>query len=236
MTTAILLVDEAPSEERSLRSLLATDGYQVIEAASVVQVLSFLAKQPTRAIVLDLPSVTALALIAAVRERHDLPIVIVSQCESELAQVAALDAGANAYVIKPFRPAEFLARLRATLRRAAIRAQSVEIGPLKVQLDERRASVDGQELELTPIEFDLLEVMARRVGMIVTHRRLLREVWGNASTRDTESVRALVCRLRRKLEPNPGSPRLLHTAASIGYKLKAPDQGRALAPTADSRC
>lgn len=226
MATAILLIEIRSSVDSSIGPMLASEGYEVVRAASATEGLELFARRPLHAVMIDLGE-RERELISAIRKQSQVPIVVVTPQASEAEQVLALDAGANAYVVKPFRPAELLARLRAVLRRASARGagrgHSVQIGPLRMQLDAKRVFVDDIEIELTPTEFSMLEVMALRVGDVVTHRQLLHEVWGATSTQDENSLRVFVFRLRRKLQPTSKSPRLLHTAPGVGYKLRAPE-------------
>jgi two-component system, OmpR family, KDP operon response regulator KdpE len=229
MTPAILVIEDELPMRRVLRTALGTQGYYIWEAGSKNEGLSTFAKRAPQAILLDLglPDGDGLEVVAAVRERSEVPIVVISARGGERDQVLALDSGANDYVTKPFREAELLARLRAALRSASAHAapyeEKLEIGPLRIHPVERKVFVDGNEVSLTPTEFSLLQVMARQAGRVVTHRQLLREVWGASYVEDTQYLRVFMRQLRQKLERNPTSPQLLLTTPGVGYRLKAPD-------------
>jgi two-component system, OmpR family, KDP operon response regulator KdpE len=229
MTPAILVIEDELPMRRVLRTALGTQDYHVWEAGSKSEGLSTFAKRAPQAVLLDLglPDGDGLEVLAALRERSEVPIVVISARSGERDQVVALDSGANDYVTKPFREAELLARLRAALRSALAYAvpfeEKLEIGPLRIHPMDRKVFLDGRAVALTPTEFSLLQVMARQVGRVVTHRQLLREVWGSGYTDDTQYLRVYMRQLRQKLERNPNSPQLLLTTPGVGYRLKAPD-------------
>lgn len=229
MTPAILVIEDELPMRRVLRTALGSEGYQIWEASSKNEGLSLFGKRAPQAILLDLglPDGNGFEVITSVRERSEIPIVVISARGGERDQVMALDSGANDYVTKPFREAELLARLRAALRSAAAHAspyeEKLEIGPLRIRPVERLVYVDGKEISLTPTEFSLLSVMARRAGRVVTYRQLLLEVWGAGYTEDTQYLRVYMRQLRQKLERDPASPQLLLTTPGVGYRLKAPD-------------
>lgn len=229
MTPTILVIEDELPMRRVLRTALGSEGYYVWEAASKSEGLSVFTKRVPQAILLDLglPDGTGFQVIEHVRQRSEVPIVVISAREGERDQVVALDSGANDYVTKPFREAELLARLRAALRSAAAynvpSEERLEIGPLRIRPVERLVYLDGKEVALTPTEFSLLQVMARRAGRVVTYRQLLLEVWGAGYTEDTQYLRVYMRQLRQKLERDPASPQLLLTTPGVGYRLKAPD-------------
>lgn len=229
MTPNILVIEDELPMRRVLRSALGAEGYHIWEASSKSEGMSLFAKRVPQAILLDLglPDGNGFEVIADVRERSEVPIVVISAREAERDQVRALDTGANDYVTKPFREAELLARLRAALRSAAAYyapyEERLEIGPLRIRPVERLVYLDGKEVSLTPTEFSLLQVMARRAGRVVTYRQLLLEVWGAGYTDDTQYLRVYMRQLRQKLERDPASPQLLLTTPGVGYRLKAPD-------------
>lgn len=229
MTPAILVVEDEAPMRRILRNALGAQGYHVWEAGTKRDALSTIAKRAPQAILLDLglPDGNGLDLLKVVRERSEVPIVIISARGEERDQVLALDNGANDYITKPFREAELLARLRAALRSAAAYSaphdERLEIGPLCLHTRERAVFLSGEEVSLTPTEFSLLQVMARQAGRVVTHRQLLREVWGGSYVQDTQYLRVYMRQLRRKLEQDPTSPQLLITTPGVGYRLRAPE-------------
>ena len=227
MTPAILVIEDELPMRRVLRTAIGSQGYYVWEAGSMSEGLSTFAKRAPQAILLDLglPDGDGLEVVAAVRKRSEVPIVIISARGEERDQVRALDSGANDYVTKPFREAELLARLRAALRGAAAYTAPfearMEIGPLRIHPIERVVFLNGVEVPLTPTEFSLLQVMARQAGKVVTHRHLLREVWGASYVEDVQYLRVYMRQLRQKLEQNPNSPQLLITTPGVGYRLRS---------------
>jgi len=229
MTPAILVIEDELPMRRVIRTALGGQGYHVWEAGTKKDAISTIAKSVPQAILLDLglPDGSGLEVLKVVRERSEVPIVVISARGEERDQVLALDSGANDYVTKPFREAELLARLRAALRSAVAYAAPVEermeIGPLRIHPGERTVYLNGREVPLTPTEFSLLQVMARQVGRVVTHRHLLREVWGGSYVQDTQYLRVYMRQLRRKLEQDPNAPQLLITTPGVGYRLRAPD-------------
>ncbi len=229
MTPAILVIEDEAPMRRVLRNALGAQGYHVWEAGTKQDALLTIARRVPQAILLDLglPDGDGLELLKVVRERSEVPVIIISARGEERDQVLALDNGANDYVTKPFREAELLARLRAALRSAAACAaphdERIEIGPLCLHPREQCVYLKGEEVPLTPTEFRLLEVMARQAGRVVTHRQLLREVWGGSYVQDTQYLRVYMRQLRQKLEQDPTSPQLLITTPGVGYRLRAPD-------------
>jgi two-component system KDP operon response regulator KdpE len=159
----------------------------------------------------------------SIREWSEMPILVLSAVGDEREKVRALDAGADDYVTKPFGPDELVARLRAALRRSQREdaEPAVEVGGLKVDLAARRVSRDGEEIHLTPTEYDLLRHLVRNRGRLLTHRALLREVWGPGYQDDTQVLRVHIANLRRKIEPAAGEARLIRTDPGIGYRFDA---------------
>ena len=228
MTPSVLVVEDELPMRRVLRSAIGAQGYRVWEAGSVSEALAAFAARSPQAILLDLglPDGEGLEVVARIRETSDVPIMVISARGEERDQVRALDGGANDYVTKPFREAELLARLRAVLRsasRAAVHTETLTFGPLRIEPLERRVLLNEREVALTPTEFRLLEVMARDAGRVVTHRKLLKEVWGEAYVEDVQYLRVFMKQLRRKLELDPTKPALLVTTPGVGYRLKPPD-------------
>ncbi len=228
MSAAILLVEDDAPVRRVLRAALSAQGYRVWESASAGDALNTFAARSPHAVLLDLglPDADGLQVVTKIRETSAVPIVILSARGEERDQVRALDGGANDYVVKPFREAELLARLRAVLRSASRSTQygeTIRIGPLHIQPLERRVFLEMVEVALTPTEFSLLLVMSREAGRVVTHRRLLTEVWGAAYVDDVQYLRVYMKQLRRKLERDPAKPQLLVTTPGVGYRLTAGD-------------
>ncbi len=229
MNPAVLVIEDEPSMRRVLRTALGSQGYHVWEAGSKTEGLATFIRRGPQAVLLDLglPDGEGLDVIEAVRRRSEAPILIISARGEERDQVRALDSGANDYVTKPFREAELLARLRAALRVASVlsltRNEYFEIGPLRIHAALRKVYLNDQEVVLTPTEFTLLHVMARQAGRVVTHRQLLRDVWGAACVEDIQYLRVFMRQLRQKLEQNPASPQLLLTTPGVGYRLNPPE-------------
>ena len=173
---------------------------------------------------LVLPDGRGVEVCEEVRRWSQLPILVLSAVGDEREKVRALDAGADDYVTKPFGTDELLARLRAVLRRSVQSGGSpqVEVGELMIDLQDRRVTRDGQEVRLTPIEFELVRVLAQHRGRLVTHRQLLREVWGPGYSEETHYLRVHVAHIRAKLEPDPSRPKYVITEPGVGYRLREP--------------
>jgi two-component system KDP operon response regulator KdpE len=218
-----------------LRLVLEAEGYRVGEAATGGEGLVAAAQRPPDVVLLDLglPDLDGVEVLRRLREWSTVPVVVLSVRDREETKVAALDAGADDYVTKPFATPELLARLRAARRRAAGGTEPpvlvVGDGELEVDFGARRVRVRGAEVRLTPTEYQLLRVLARHVGRVVTHRQLLSEVWGPNVARQepTQYLRVYVGHLREKLEADPGQPRWLLTEPGIGYRLvESPAENR----------
>ncbi len=222
----ILVVDDEPHIVRGLKVILRGAGYGVETAETKEQALASLAARPPDAVVLDLvlPDGQGVEVCEEVRRWSSLPILVLSAIGDEREKVRALDAGADDYVTKPFGTDELLARLRAVLRRSAAAGSEpqIEIGELVVDVADRRVLKAGQEVHLTPIEFDLVRVLAQQRGRLVTHRQLLREVWGPAYGEETHYLRVHVAHIRAKLESDPARPEYLVTEPGVGYRLRDP--------------
>ena len=222
----ILVVDDEPPIRKLLRLGLNARGYDVHEAANGKMALDMLAKKPDLVILdLGLADIDGLALLKAIRQRHDsLPIIVLSSRGDEAGKVAALDLGADDYVTKPFGMDELLARVRAALRHQ-LQVQGerpvFQVGGLRVDLVRRIVSVGGREVKLSPKEYDLLRLLVQHAGKVLTHRFLLQQLWGEPA--DTQYVRVYVRQLRRKIEADPERPAYLLTETGIGYRLRAPE-------------
>ncbi|HWP09506.1 MAG TPA: response regulator [Polyangiaceae bacterium] len=228
MIPSVLIIEDEAAMRRVLRSALGGQGYRVWEAGGVAEGLNAFASRSPQAVLLDLglPDGEGLEVVARIRETSEVPIVVISARGEEREQVQALDGGANDYVTKPFREAELLARLRAVLRsaaRASRYASTLHIGALRIQCFERRVYLNDVEVALTPTEFSLLQVLARDAGRVITHRKLLRQVWGAEYVDDIQYLRVFMKQLRQKLEQDPLRPRLLLTTPGVGYQLRPPD-------------
>jgi two-component system KDP operon response regulator KdpE len=220
----VLVVDDEPQILRGLKVVLRSAGFQVAQAATKREALDAIAVRPPDVIILDLvlPDGNGVEVCEEVRRWSTLPIIVLSAVGDEREKVRALDAGADDYVTKPFGTDELTARIRAVLRRrdSADGADPlVRVGDVTIDLAARRVTRHGAEVHLTPIEFDLLRVLAVHRGKLVTHSRLLREVWGPGYGEETHYLRVHVAHIRRKLERDPARPEILLTDAGVGYRL-----------------
>ena len=224
----VLIVEDEPEIRRFLRAALGVEGYRVVEAATGRRgSIDAGTHKPDLAIVdLALPDVDGIEVIRRIRAWSPMPIIVLSARVQEQSKIDALDAGANDYVTKPFGVGELLARVRAALR-YAVRSQSgssvMRFGRAVVDLEKRLASRDGEKIRLTPIEFKMLATLAKHLGMVVTHRQLLVEVWGPTHEHDTHYLRVYMKQLRQKLEADPVQPRHLLTETGVGYRLVIDD-------------
>ena len=225
MSARILVVDDELQILRALRTSLQAAGYEVEVAATAAEALTSAATHPPDGVILDLvlPDGSGIDVCRELRTWTNVPILVLSAVGDEHEKVAALDAGADDYVTKPFGTDELLARLRAALRRTAPETGPIfEIGELVVDLDKRSVTFAGEPVSLTPNEFDLLRLFARNEGKLLTHPTILREVWGPAYDAESHYLHVYVSQLRRKLEPDPARPRYLLTEPGAGYRLVNP--------------
>ena len=224
----ILVIEDEPEIRQFLRMSLGVEGYRVAESTTGRRgIIDAGTHKPDLAIVdLGLPDVDGVDVIRRVREWSSMPIIVLSARAQERAKIEALDAGADDYVTKPFAIGELLARVRAALRhrfRAGAGNAVLRFGDAVVDFERRSATRNGADVRLTPVEFKLLGVLAKHVGMVVTHRQLLAEVWGPTHQNDTHYLRIYMKQLREKLENDPVRPRHLLTDTGIGYRLVAED-------------
>lgn len=222
--TRVLVVDDEPQILRFLKPSLSAAGYEVITAADGGEALKTTATSAPDIILLDLglPDMDGKDVIRQLRAWSKTPIIVLSARDRETEKIAALDLGADDYVNKPFAMGELMARLRAALRHAAEvhgEATTVSAGPLAVDVIAHTVTVEGKPLKLTPKEFDLLAILVRNAGRVVTHRQILTSVWGPAHVGDVQYLRVLIGQLRQKLSPQPESPNLIETESGIGYRL-----------------
>ena len=221
----LLVEDEAPVRE-TLAAGLAANGFRTEEAATGREGLAMADSYRPDLVILDLglPDIDGVEIARRLRAAGEIPILVLSARSQEKDKVAALDAGADDYVTKPFGFEELLARLRVALRHAAKRASpdgggEFSTGPLRVDLTARRVFVDGAEIRLTAIEYKLLVELVRNAGKVVTHQQLLKAVWGLHGTAHAHYLRIYMGHLRRKLEPDPSRPRIFRTEIGVGYRL-----------------
>ncbi len=221
----VLVVDDEPQILRALQTNLRGAGYEVETAATAERALAAAAMRPPDAVILDLvlPDGRGTDVCRELRKWSSAPVLVLSVVGDEPEKVAALDAGADDYIQKPFGIEELLARLRAVLRRAGPSGGPVlEIGELVVDLDKRSVAVGGRPVTLTPREFELLRVLAQNEGKLMTHPAILREVWGPAYGEESHYLHVYVSQLRRKIEADPARPRYLLTEPGAGYRLVSP--------------
>jgi two-component system KDP operon response regulator KdpE len=221
----VLVIDDEPQILRALQLKLRTAGYVVETATTAGEALMKATMRPPEAIILDLllPDGSGTDVCRELRTWSAVPIVVLSAVGEEQEKIAALDAGADDYVTKPFSGDELLARLRAQLRRAAPATRPVlEVGDLRIDLDKRLVTMAGNPIALTPIEYDLLRLFAANEGKLLTHPAILRAIWGPAYGEESNYLHVYVSHLRRKIEPDPARPRYLLTQAGVGYRLVAP--------------
>jgi two-component system KDP operon response regulator KdpE len=221
----VLVVDDEPQFLRALATNLRGAGYEVETAATASDALAAAGLNPPDAVILDLllPDGSGREVTSELRTWSTAPIVLISAVGDEAEKIAALDAGADDYVTKPFAIGELLARLRAVLRRVVSPGEPmIHIGALTVDLERSLVTVDGKPVHLTPHEFRLLRVLAQNEGKLLTHRTILREVWGPAYGDESNYLHVYVSQLRRKLEPDPARPRYLLTEPGAGYRLVEP--------------
>lgn len=218
----ILVVDDEHQILRALRVILRDAGFEAVPADSAEEALDLAAVQTPDAAIVDLvlPDLDGVELCRRLREWSDMPIILLSAVGDEDAKVRALAAGADDYITKPFGPRELVARLAANLRRTAPQPEEavIESDGLVVDLARRSVLVDGSEVHLTPIEFDLLRLLIRNRGRLMTHRDLLVNVWGAGYGDDAQVLRAHIANLRRKIEPADG-PRFIKTDPGVGYRF-----------------
>ena len=218
----VLVVDDEPQILRALQMKLSSEGYQVDTARTAAEARAAAAAHPPEAVILDvlLPDGRGSDVCRDLREWSTASILILSAVGDEAEKIAALDAGADDYVTKPFSVDELLARLRAALRRTVpSRAPVLEIGEVRIDLEKRLVSVAGRPLSLTPTEYNLLRLLAQNEGKLLTHPTILREVWGPAYQEESNYLHVYVSQLRRKIEPDPTRPRYIVTVPGVGYRL-----------------
>jgi two-component system KDP operon response regulator KdpE len=230
MSTApvVLLIEDEPQMRRFLRAALGNQSYELVEAATAREGLAQAAGRNPALILLDLglPDADGLTVTREIRAWSTTPIIVISARGQEHDKVAALDAGADDYLTKPFGVEELLARMRVALRHAALSAGGsadpvFEAAGVRVDLPNRQVFKNGIEVHLTPLEFKLLQTMIRHAGKVLTHRHLLKEVWGINAINQNHYLRVYITQLRHKLEQDPAQPRLLQTETGVGYRLRS---------------
>lgn len=225
----ILVVDDEPQITRVLKTSLSSQGYSIRTASDGKQALQEMKSWVPDLVITDLrmPNMDGLELCRAIRTESRVPIIVLSVKGEETIKVESLDAGADDYVTKPFNMNELLARVRAALRRAAVPLEPetavIKIGDFRIDIPSRKVEVKEEEVHLTPKEFDLLVYLARHPGKVITHHALLTAVWGSNSAQQPEYLRVFVGHLRKKLEPEEGTPRYIVTEPWVGYRFEPGD-------------
>jgi two-component system, OmpR family, KDP operon response regulator KdpE len=223
----VLIIDDERAIRRFLRTVLQAHGYGVLEAERGQDGLAAVAQQRPDLVILDLglPDIDGIEVTRRLREWSEIPIIILSVRDQESEKIAALDAGADDYLTKPFGAGELMARLRAALRRMAQPASEAVFtcGDLVVDLQRRRVTMRGDEIQLTPTEYDLLRVLVGHAGLVMTHTQLLRRVWGAGYEGQLHLLRVNVSNLRQKLEPDSTRPQYVLTEPGVGYRLRHPE-------------
>ncbi len=222
----VLLIEDEEPIRRFLRAALAAKGYRVAEAATGEEGLRLAADQPPDLVILDLglPGIDGQDVLRRLREWFRGPVLVLSARDQEQQKIEALDGGADDYVTKPFGVGELLARMRTALRHAspqAAEASVLSVGEIRIDLATRVVSRAGEPVHLTPLEYKLLVLLMQNAGKVLTHRFLLREVWGPHDTHETHYLRVFVATLRRKIERDPAQPRYLLTEQGVGYRFAA---------------
>jgi len=223
----VLVIEDEPQTRRFLRPVLKNRGFRVTEASTGNMGLQEAAARRPEIILLDLglPDIDGVDVTRKLREWSFVPIIVLSVRDQEDEKIEALDAGADDYLTKPFGAGELLARMRVALRHVLRAGDSpaspvVSSGDLRIDLANRNVTVAGEEVHLTPTEYELLAVLLRSPGKVISHRTLLKEVWGSAYADHVEYLRVYMAQLRRKLEPNQARPRYIVTEPGVGYRMR----------------
>ena len=219
----VLVVDDEAPIRRYLRAALSAQGLTVFEAANGLEAVNAVLSHRPDIIILDLglPDIDGIEVTRRLREWSQTPIIILSVREAEQDKIAALDAGADDYLTKPFGTGELLARMRVALRKQSSSANEpvFQSGGLSVDFARRLVTVNEQEVQLTPTEYDLLKALVTHAGKVITHRQLLKQVWGEGYN-DMHILRVNISNLRGKIEPDPARPTYIHTEPGVGYRLR----------------
>jgi two-component system KDP operon response regulator KdpE len=226
---AILVIDDEANTRALLQWTLSQQGYQCLHASTGAEGLAASINCEPSVILLDLglPDLGGVEVTTRIRERNTVPIIVVSASDKEVDKIAALDAGANDYVTKPFVAGELLARIRVAIRGVLPRDAgpprgAITVGDLHVDFDRRRVAVAEREVQLSPIEYRLLEVLVRSAGRVLTHQQILRQVWGPRYGEQMNYLRVYMKKLRHKIEDEPSRPKYLVNELGVGYSLQVP--------------
>jgi two-component system KDP operon response regulator KdpE len=223
----VLVIDDETSIRRYLRAALSAQGFAVYEAANGQEAINAVINDHPDIIILDLglPDFDGIEVTRRLREWSQTPIIILSVREAEHDKIAALDAGADDYLTKPFGTGELMARMRVVMRRLSSKPDEpiLEVEGLRMDLARRQVTVDENQIALTPTEYEILRLLLQNVGKVITHNQLLRQVWGTAYESEMHILRVNISNLRRKIEPDPARPHYLLTEPGVGYRLRAED-------------
>lgn len=227
MSTGIVVIEDDPHVRRFLRTALAGHGHVVHEATTVAEGIAAIEEHQPVIVLLDLglPDGDGLAVLRAIRPESSVPVIVLSARGQEGDKVAALDSGADDYLTKPFGTGELMARIRVALRHAAASGAAeapevLEVGPIRIDQPRHEVTLGGEPVRLTPIEFKILVELARQPGRVLTHRHLVRAVWGETTVDQSHTLRVHVAGLRRKIERDSARPEHLITEAGVGYRLR----------------
>jgi two-component system KDP operon response regulator KdpE len=220
----VLVVDDETSIRRYLRAALSAQGFTIYEATNGQEAIDAVIANRPDIIILDLglPDFDGIEITRRLREWSQTPIIILSVREAESDKIASLDAGADDYLTKPFSSGELMARMRVAMRRLASKSDEpvLQVDNLKMDLSLRLVAVDDKEISLTPTEYDILRLLLQNAGKVLTHRQLLRQVWGTAYESEMHLLRVNISNLRGKIESDPGRPKYIVTEPGVGYRLK----------------
>ncbi len=220
----VLVVDDENAIRRYLHTALTAQGFAVYEAANGQETLNAVVENRPDVIILDLglPDLDGIEVTRRLREWSNTPIIILSVREAEQDKIAALDAGADDYLTKPFGTGELMARMRVVMRRLAGKSDEpiLQVDGLKMDLSRRVVTVDENQISLTPTEYEILRLLLQNAGKVLTHRQLLRQVWGNAYESEMHMLRVNISNLRHKIEADPTRPHYLMTEPGVGYRLR----------------
>jgi two-component system KDP operon response regulator KdpE len=224
----VLVVDDESPIRRYLRAALSAQGFTIFEAANGEGAIQAVLSDRPDVIILDLglPDIDGIEVTRRLREWSQTPIIILSVREAERDKIAALDAGADDYLTKPFSTGELMARMRVVLRRLSAKPDDpvLEVDQLKMDLSRRIVTIGEKEISLTPTEYDILRLLMQNAGKVLTHRQLLRQVWGTAYESEMHILRVNISNLRHKIEPDPARPHYILTEPGVGYRLRAEEQ------------
>ena len=226
----VLVVDDEPQIQRFLKPALMAVDYEVVQTGTVAEAKRAIAMQAPDVVVLDLglPDGDGKEVIATVRAFSSVPIIVLSARDRESEKIEALDLGADDYVEKPFGIGELLARIRSALRHSEPPAgarRDLDFGPLSIDDASHRVLLNGEPIHLTPKEYDLLLLLARNSGRVLTHKQILTRIWGPAHAEDVQYLRVLVGQLRTKIDAGPDGPKLIRNEPGVGYRLEVGDEG-----------